>query len=148
MKRVFIGGVMQGSKQGKGIVSQDYRQQIRDALLARWPDLEVIDPFALHPNSGDYDQDGAEETLFAMVDQAKGSDLVIAYVPVASMGTAMEMYAAYQHDVPVISISPLSENWVVRVLSRRVFPDLTSFFESLSLAPSFEETVLMWQVDG
>jgi hypothetical protein len=138
MKRVFIGGVMQGSIQGKGILSQDYRAQIREVLLERWPELEVVDPFSLHPNSVDYGDDGAKKTLFAMIDLAKDSDLVIAYVPVASMGTAMEMYAAYQHNVPVISISPLAENWVVRALSRTVFPDMDSFLESVRQADSLE----------
>ena len=138
MKRVFIGGVMQGSVQGKGIVSQDYRHRIRAALLDRWPELDVIDPFALHPNSVEYGDDGAAETLFGMIDLAASSDLVIAYVPVASMGTAMEMYAAYQHDVPVISISALAENWVVRVLSDRVFPDLDTFLDCVRTAESLE----------
>jgi len=132
--RVFIGGVMQGSKQGKGIADQDYRRRITEVLLDRWPDVEVVDPYTLHPNSVEYDDAAAKETLFAMVDMAAHSDLVIAYVPTASMGTTMEMYAAYRHGVPVITISPMTENWVVRALSRRVFPDLTSFLAAVQTA--------------
>ncbi len=134
--RVFIGGVMQASNPGKGIVDQSYRRQIAAAFKARWPDVEVTDPFSLHPNSVEYDDTAAKETLFAMLHLAACSDLVIAYVPTASMGTALEMYAAYQAGVPVITISPLATNWVVIALSRRIFPDLASFLVALAAAES------------
>jgi prephenate dehydrogenase len=137
--RVFIGGVMQASIQGKGIVSQDYRRQIADALWARWPEIEVIDPFAQHPNSVEYDDAEAEATLTASLASAASADLVIAYVPVASMGTALEMYAAHQAGVPVVTISPLAENWVVRAYSRRVFPDVESFLAAVQTAGSPED---------
>lgn len=136
--RVFIGGVMQASIQGKGIVSQDYRQQISQALQARWPDLEVVDPFVLHPASVDYEDGRAKETLLALLSLAGSSDLVIAYVPTASMGTALEMYSAYQAGVPVVTISPLAENWVVKAFSQRVFPDLESFLAFVARAESAE----------
>jgi hypothetical protein len=125
--RIFIAGVMQASYQGKGMADQQYRSEIRAALLARWPWLEIVDPFELHPDSVAYGDAEAKDTLFRMIELAESSDLVIAYAPVASMGTALEMYAAYLRKVPVLSISPMSDNWVVRALSRRVFPDISSF---------------------
>jgi len=48
------------------------------------------------------------------------------------MGTALEMNAAYQAGIPVIAISPLRENWVIRAVSNRVFPDLECFMAFLS----------------
>jgi hypothetical protein len=132
--RIFLGGVMQASHQGKGIVDQGYRSEIKAALLTRWPDLEVLDPFELHPNSVEYDDLAAKETMLAMVELASGSDLVVAYAPVASMGTAIEMYAAYLRGIPVVTISPMMQNWVVRALSNRVFPDLNSFSRFLDSA--------------
>jgi hypothetical protein len=134
--RVFIAGVMQASSLEKGIVDQQYRSEIRAVLLARWPELEVVDPFELHPRSVEYPDDEAKETLFSMIELARSSDLVIAYAPVASMGTALEMYAAYLHNVPVLTISPMVDNWVVRALSRRVLADLASFSEFVALADS------------
>ena len=136
--RVFIGGVMQASNHGKGIVDQGYRGQIARALQARWPDIEVIDPFSLHPNSVEYDDASARETLLAMVDLAAHSDLVIAYVPTASMGTAMEMFAAHQRGVPVITISPLATNWVVIALSQHVYPDLAGFLAAIASVESVQ----------
>ena len=118
--RVFLAGVMQASLPGKGIVDQSYRNAIGEALLAKWPDLDVVDPLVLHPNSVEYDDEAARETLFALVTLASSCDLVIAYVPQASMGTALEMNAAYEKGVPVIAISPLRENWVIRAVSHAV----------------------------
>lgn len=129
--RVFLAGVMQASLRGKGIVDQGYRNTIGDALIAKWPDLDVVDPLILHPNSVEYDDEVARETLFALIALATTCDLVIAYVPQASMGTALEMNAAYQAGIPVIAISPLRENWVIRAVSDRVFPNLESFMEFL-----------------
>jgi hypothetical protein len=134
--RVFIGGVMQASNHGKELVSQDYRQQIGMALRARWPDVEILDPYVLHPNSPEYDDDDARGTLLAMLHLAASADLVVAYVPTASMGTALEMYMAYQSGVPVLTISPLATNWVIRAFSKRVFPDLESFLAYLGSADS------------
>jgi hypothetical protein len=125
--RVFLAGVMQASLPGKGIVDQSYRNAIGEALLAKWPDLHVIDPLVLHPNSVEYDDEAARTTLFALVTLASSCDLVIAYVPQASMGTALEMNAAYENGVPVIAISPLKENWVIRATATRVFADLGAF---------------------
>ena len=76
------------------------------------------------------------ETCLAMLDHAATSDLLIAYVPTASMGAALEMYVAHQRGVPVVTISPLAENWVVRALSRRVFPDMESFMRAVQSAGS------------
>ncbi len=134
--RVFIGGVMQASNHGKGLVDQTYRNLLADAFSARWPELEVIDPLRLHPDSVEYGDALAKDTLLALLDLAGASDLVVAYLPVASMGTALEMYSAYQHGVPVVTISPLAENWVVRAFSQRVFPDIAGFMAALQAAGS------------
>jgi nucleoside 2-deoxyribosyltransferase len=125
--KVFLAGVMQASLPGKGIVDQSYRNALGEALLAKWPELDVVDPLVLHPNSVEYDDEAARVTLFALVTLASSCDLVIAYVPQASMGTALEMNAAYEKGVPVIAISPLRENWVIRAVATRVFPDLGAF---------------------
>jgi hypothetical protein len=132
--KVFIGGVMQASRLDDRIVSQDYRAAIRRAIAARWPDVEVVDPLVLHPNSVAYGDIAAKATLFAMTELAGQSDLLVAYLPEASMGTALEMYSAYQAGVPVYAITPMVNNWVVRALARKVFEDLPAFLSHLATA--------------
>jgi len=129
--KVFIGGVMQGSIEANGMSDQGYRRAIADVLQARWPDLEIIDPHQLHPEGRDYDTDMARRTLEDMLKLAQQSDLVIAYVPVASMGTALEIYLAQRSGVPVIVISPLRYNWVLRSYARRIYADLAELHEAV-----------------
>ncbi len=125
--RVFIAGVMQGSIKRKGITNQDYRGIICEAILEVHPAAEVIDPFSIFPDSPEYDDQRASQVLLDMAREAGDSDIVIAYLPVASMGTALEMIRAFDNGKTVISISPMAENWVVRSLSKQIFPTLDEF---------------------
>jgi hypothetical protein len=59
-------------------------------------------------------------------------DVLIAYVPEASMGTAIEMWEAHRHGRTVVTISPLKHNWAVRFLSHELYPDLDEFERALS----------------
>ncbi|HTP08509.1 MAG TPA: MoaD/ThiS family protein [Anaerolineae bacterium] len=125
--RVFIGGIMQGSRRENVIDAQDYRHIIGQCLRSHLPNVEVIDPFELHPNSVAYDTDEARRTLIALAQTAGQSDAAVVYVPEASMGTALEMWEAYRDGKPIFAISPLVYNWVIRCLATRVFADLEEF---------------------
>ena len=127
--RVFIAGIMQGSHQGLDMAAQDYRDRIAELISAKIPDAEIWDPNQIHPDGINYDRDKARRTLIEMAELAAKADCVVAYVPEASMGTALEMWMAHQAGVPVYSVSPMTENWVVFTLSRDVFPTLEAFGE-------------------
>jgi hypothetical protein len=125
--KIFIGGIMQGSTKGHGIQGQNYRQQIREAIQVLHHDAEIIDPFSLFPDSVTYDDTRAKKVLFEMADEAGSSDIIIAYLPKASMGTALEMIRAYDNGKIIISITPMEANWVIRAVSTKVFPTLEDF---------------------
>lgn len=125
--KIYIAGVMQGSKKGRGIQKQRYRQVISDAVKICHPDAEIVDPFSLFPDSVSYDDQRAKETLFAMADEAESADFVIAYLPEASMGSALEMIRAYEKGKTIISISPMEKNWFIRAVSAKIFPTLEEF---------------------
>jgi len=125
--RIFIAGIMQGSKKGKGIGSQDYRERICNTILEVHPDIDIVDPFTLFPDSVEYDQERARQVLLELAGEAGKSDAVVAYLPEASMGTALEMIRAFDNNKPVISISPMERNWVIWGLSTLTFRDLNSF---------------------
>ena len=125
--RVFIAGIMQGSRTDKEIDAQDYRHEITQILQNHIPGVEVVDPLALHPDSVSYGPEQAKQTLLELVALAGRVDALVAYVPSASMGTAIEIWSAYQSNGQVYTISPLTDNWVVRSLSDRVFPDIATF---------------------
>ncbi len=125
--RVFIGGIMQGSRLDRYIDDQDYRRIIAEAILEHHPETEIIDPNELHPNGVDYDDEQARATLLELFDRAGRADLLVAYAPEASMGTAIEMWQAFRAGAPVVTISPMTANWVIKHLSARVLPDLDAF---------------------
>lgn len=127
--RIFLAGIMQGSRVDRGIHSQDYRDAIREAILDRHPYAEVICPFELHPDSVNYDEETGRQTLLDLAHMAGQCDAVVAYVPEASMGTAIEMWQAHEAGRQIWTISPLSSNWVIRFLSTQVFPDIAQFVQ-------------------
>ena len=64
--RIFVGGIMQGSRHENTIDAQDYRRLIGQCLRSHLPNVEVIDPFEMHPNSVVYNTDEARRTLIAL----------------------------------------------------------------------------------
>ena len=125
--KVFIAGIMQGSRLDSFIDDQDYRRVITQAVSQRFPAAEILDPNQIHPNGVAYGDELAKATLLEMADLASMADLVVAYVPQASMGTAIEMWQAYQAGVPLVTVSPMAANWVVKYLSDVVLHDLGAF---------------------
>jgi hypothetical protein len=125
--RIFIAGIMQGSHTKSAIHDQDYRQRIAALLNGVFPDAEVYDPRAKHKNSLEYKSATGQEVFFRHNMMCREVDLLLAYIPEASMGTAIEMWEAYQHGAAVVSISPLKHNWAVKFLSHVIYPDMASF---------------------
>ena len=57
--------------------------------------------------------------------------MLLAFVPEASMGTAIEMWHAHQQGKAVVTISPLEHNWAVKFLSHAWYRDLEAFEAAL-----------------
>ena len=128
---VFIAGIMQGSRPDHLIGDQDYRARITAALEQCWPGVRISDPYAMHPGSVDYEMDAVRTTFESMASLAGEADLVIAYLPTASMGTAIEMWTAYKANKYIIAVTELKHNWVVRVTADEVVPDMEALLELL-----------------
>lgn len=124
IKTIFIAGIIQGSKKGKVLHNQGYRKELKRILKIYFPEAKIIDPVAVHPESVYYTFGTGKKVFHNSIKQALSSDLVISYLPEASMGTAIEMWECHRKKVPVWTISPLKENWVVKFLSEKVFSSL------------------------
>jgi hypothetical protein len=117
---------MQGSIREMAIHEQDYRDEIA-ALVRRYhPEVEIIDPLKLHPHSVSYSREEAVATFLAMLDEAAAADVLIAYLPEASLGTAVEVWRAYTAGKPVYVISPMVNNWMLWATSTCIFADLAA----------------------
>jgi hypothetical protein len=125
--RIFIAGIMQGSHVLLAMHDQDYRSRLKRLLGQHWPDAEVYDPLADHTNSLDYTPQKARDVFLKHNRMCGEVDLVIAFVPEASMGTAIEMWEAARHQKVVVTISPLELNWAVRFCSDLLYSSVEAF---------------------
>ncbi len=125
--RFFLAGIMQGSHLAATLHRQDYRAHIKQLLAAHFPGAEIYDPLADHADSLNYDDVRARDVFLYHNALCGQVDVVLAFVPEASMGTAIEMWEAYQHGRAVIAISPMKHNWAVKFLSHELYADLDEF---------------------
>jgi hypothetical protein len=129
----FIAGIMQGSHREAVLHDQGYRSRVRSLLEFHFPDADIYDPVENHAQSLDYDDVKSREVFYQHNRLCRDVDVVIAFVPEASMGTAIEMWEAHEHGHGiVIAISPLSHNWAVRFCSHIIFLDVDAFETELS----------------
>lgn len=123
----FISGIVQGSLPGKDIHKQDYRKEIKGLLKKHFPRAHVYCPVENYPGSPDFDDIKGRDTFFNLMQKASEADVLIAFLPEASMGTAIEMWEAHKAKKTVLCISPLKTNWAVKYLSTVVFENVAEF---------------------
>ena len=136
----FIAGIIQGSSQDRGLSDQSYRVHLTQLLKKAFHDALIISPYDLHPNSIDYSMEKGKATFLDMVAKATKCDVLIAYLPEASLGTAIEMWECFRVGIPIWTISPMKENWVVKFFSQRFFPSMVEF-ERFLFAEAKEEVL-------
>jgi hypothetical protein len=129
--RFFLAGIMQGSHTEALLHDQEYRTRITRLLKAHFPRADVYDPLANHAESLGYDEATGRDVFFGHNLMCRKIDVLLAFVPEASMGTAIEMWEAYQHGATVITISPLQHNWTVKFLSHAIYNDWPAFEAAL-----------------
>lgn len=144
---IFIAGVMQGDRIDNQIDDQNYRLQITNALRVHLPDAQIIDPWALNPGSVYYDDARARRVFHDMTALAGTADLLIAYLPTVSMGTAMEMWQAYQSRAYIVAVTPHVHHWAIRFTADQIVPDLDSLFRLIEDG-TFSRILQERQVDG
>lgn len=130
--KVFLAGIIQGSLAEPRIHAQSWRDPLKAALARHAPDAEVYCHYEAHPESIRYDLPRIVETLEDGNRRAAEADVVICWLPEASMGTAVEMYAAHRAGAVVLTITPMTANWVIRAYSDRIFAGLAAFEEFLA----------------
>ncbi len=127
--RFFLAGVIQGSKQGFEVCDQTYRDRLKSVLKQGFANCKLLCPVEEHPNSVRYTDEEARTTFLANVKKAKESTALDVYLPEASMGSGIEMWEAYRAGIPIFTITPMLTNWVIRILSHRIFPHIEAFEE-------------------
>jgi len=127
----FVAGIMQGSHAGATLHCQTYRTRLGALLPQYFRACNVYDPHAEHAGSLEYDDATGRAVFLHHNQMCRDVDVLVAFVPEASMGTAIEMWEAFRHDRVVIAISPLAHNWTVRFCSHVCYADFTAFEQAL-----------------
>lgn len=135
---IFIAGIIQGSRKDLQLHDQSYREVLKDLFKRYMPDYEVYCPVSNHPNCAEYSDEEATKTFLYHIELVRHAKLLVAYLPEASMGTAIEMWEAYNHNVPVWTITPMKHNWVVRITSTKIFRDIDELEEFLKRGGKIE----------
>jgi hypothetical protein len=125
--RFFLAGIMQGSHTAAKCHGQEYRAHLTQLIKQHFHDADVYDPHAKHSTSLAYDHETGRDVFMRHNRMCREVDVLVAFVPEASMGTAIEMWEAYQHGVAVLTISPLHRNWAVKFLSHALYADMPAF---------------------
>jgi len=122
--RFFLAGIMQGSLTEAVLHDQGYRERIKELIRVHFAEADVYDPLADHSDSIRYDEATGRRVFFRHNAMCREVDVLLAFLPEASMGTAIEMWEAYQHGAAVIAVSPMEHNWAVKFLSHELYADL------------------------
>ena len=135
---------------GVAMESQDYRAQITQAVLAADPTAQIVDPLKMGevrstelypagtPVSEMWQDDAHVREMFNdVVVAAAKADCVISYLPVASMGSAVELHSARNAGKLILCVTPgsMRTNWVVRSYADKIFesiPELAEWLKSKS----------------
>lgn len=130
--KFFLAGIMQGSHVREELYEQDYRSRLKSSIVEALPEAEVYDPLADHGESLEYDEDTGRRVFYHHNRMCRTVDVVVAFVPEASMGTAIEMWEAHEHGrAVVIAISPLKHNWAIKFSSHLMYSSLEEFEAAL-----------------
>jgi hypothetical protein len=124
---IFLAGIIQGSLIEAEIHDQGWRERICHILSRHVPHANVYCHYSRHPDSIGYDLARVRETIEEGIRRAARCDVLVAYCPSASMGTAIEIYEAARNGAVVLTISPLKANWVLRAYSDRMFDSIGAF---------------------
>ena len=126
---IFIAGIIQGSCKGIDICDQGYRGRLTRLLRKTLPQAKVFCGVEEYPGSPEYGDEKAKRAFFDLISRAEKSDVIVAYLPQASLGTAIELWQAYQAKKTIFTISPMTENWAIKFLTSRNFTSLEAFEE-------------------
>lgn len=122
--RIFLAGIMQGSFREMRLHSQEYRTILKTFLEEHLPGAEVFDPFENHQNSIHYSDEEGKKVFLGHNFLCREMDVILAFVPEASMGTAIEIWEGWLHGAAVFIITPLVQNWAVKFLSHHIYASI------------------------
>lgn len=129
MKPIFyISGMMQGSQNGLRIHDQRYRIEIKTAIKTFFPESKIVCPFEIFSSRKNIFSKNIEKEFTKMVELAGQADVVISFIPEASMGSAVEIWTAHNKGRIVIAISKMKNNWLLISGADIIIPSIKALY--------------------
>ncbi|NQT25840.1 hypothetical protein HQ585_10820 [candidate division KSB1 bacterium] len=144
MIRFFLAGIIQGSHQDNAVHDQSYRDRIRQVIEEAFIDSSVYCPVEEHPDSVTYDDNLAQKVFHRHIQLVREADVLIVFLPEASMGSGIEMWEAKQHHTFTVAITAMQANWVVRLFSNAICRSIEDF-EAFMRSGAFNESLDRFQ---
>ena len=80
IKKIFLAGIIQWSKNGRVLHNQNYRGNLKSILKRYFPKAKIVDPVEVHPSSAYYQFQKGKRVFHRSIEDCCNSDLMIAYV--------------------------------------------------------------------
>ena len=118
------------------LAPQDYRRAIADVIRQSDPEAIILDPMevvkerAASLGKSLETLENVQETFTEVVELVKDCDVIVSNLPVASMGSAVELWEAHKAKLRIFTISPMKDNWTIRSVTHHNFTDLADFKEN------------------
>ncbi len=130
--KIFLGGIVHSGMSNPDTYDQSYRGIIKEQLRIHHPQVEIYccnDDRSSDPSK--FECRSPKENFEHFLQNVRTSKIFIGYLPYPSIGTAIELYNAYLHGVPTITITPLKMNWSIQAYSTHVFGTLEEFLDEI-----------------
>lgn len=141
--KYFISGVMQGSSTGettkKTLNDQNYREIIKSILQKYDENCYIYDPYDkpkeyLEEKEHLFNDSKFVTELFEeILSNLNECDVIVCYLPQASMGSSIELWEAYKSKKKIYVITQMSQNWVTRICATKIFESIEEFEKFMKL---------------
>lgn len=125
---IYITGIQRGSK--KELHPQTYRKQIIDAIRETWDSATLQCPTIDESRDKEEQLKDTVKEFEQRLSLLKKANIIVAYIPEASMGSAIELYNASLRGKYVVTISPMRSNRIIRLFSHDIYDSVESFINA------------------
>ena len=135
--KIYISGILRGSRENE-FYPQCYRKRIVDIIQKSWESAVVHCPNIKGAVSDTETLKDTAKEFEQQLSMLKKSNIVVAYIPEASMGCAIEVYNASMRGKYVVTITPMKSNRMIRMFSHEIYDSVDSF-EQACLVGKFKK---------
>ena len=130
--KIFVSGIVHGSREND-VYPQCYRKRLVDVIEKSWETAIVSCPSIANSKTSTESLTDTMKAFELQLSSLKKSDIVVAYIPEASMGAAIEIYNASLRGKYVVTITPLQSSRIIKIFSHDIYDSVDSFEQACEI---------------